>query len=436
MKGPSEKGNTQITGRKTSVAGMGESGIDLERAASRNIRVQCPNPDCRRVHVVDRRLARRKGRCPCGTLIPIPAVGAASTQPAAPRGKGATGRATVLRGHAPERPATAEHDVAPVTEVRIGCIGRGQAGKTVLFRCLAEHLVGDFFPSGLHADAGDPREVARMIRENEEARRLLRRCGLPPTEHASQTSCYLYDGDEPRVVYRMREVIGQILTHTLPDSAAPLQARYGEYLKALVGTHVLWVMVPCPPADPSPADRRRYANDLRITLAYLREALRLRPTKRPAAVALVLSKIDTLFENAEAAQAALTDDVLLDALGPLVTLIERSKHVSEAVIAPVTAFGFGNAVLREAADEPEGERAGPADEHVSGEPVWLLREGATPEPFNVKALFLWTLLAGLVHATRPHVLEEKSELGTLSRTLRGDLEGLAPWLVSVKGGPL
>jgi hypothetical protein len=435
MKGPSEKGKAQTTGRKTAVAGMGESGIDLERAASRTIRVQCPNPACRRVHVVDRRLARRKGRCPCGTLIPIPAVGA-SPPAAAPRAKGERGRATVLRGQTPERKAPAEHEPTPLTEVRIGCIGRGQAGKTVLFRCLAEHLVGDFFPSGLHADAGDPREVARMIHENEETRRLLRRCGLPPTEHATQTSCYLYEGDEPRVVYRMREVIGQILTHTLPDSAAPLQARYGEYLKALVNTHVLWVMVPCPPADPTPADRRRYANDLRITLAYLREALRLRSKKHPVAVALVLSKIDTLFADAAAAQAALADEVLLDALGPLVTLIERSKRVSEAVIAPVTAFGFGNAVLREAGDGPEGERSRPTDGHLGAEPVWLLREGANPEPFNVNALFLWTLLAGLVHAAGPHVLEERSNLGALCRTLRGDLEGVDPWLVTVKGGPV
>ena len=69
-----------------------------------------------------------------------------------------------------------------------------------------------------------------------------------------------------------------------------------------MNTHVLWAVVPCPPPDPSPRDRRRYANDLRITLAYLREALRLRTPEQPVAVALVLSKIDTLFPDAEEAQ--------------------------------------------------------------------------------------------------------------------------------------
>ena len=36
----------------------------------------------------------------------------------------------------------------------------------------------DFLRSGLHLDAADPRDVARMIRETEEARKLLRRSGL------------------------------------------------------------------------------------------------------------------------------------------------------------------------------------------------------------------------------------------------------------------
>src|SRR5204863_5986772 len=120
----------------------------------------------------------------------------------------------------------------------------------------------------------------------------------------------IYRGDERRVVCRMREVIGQVLTHTLPDSDDKLQARYTAYLKTLVNAHVLWVVVPCPPADPSPRDRRRYANDLRITVAYLREALRLRTLKRPAAVTLVLSKADALFTSATAARTALTDEVL------------------------------------------------------------------------------------------------------------------------------
>src|SRR5438445_12314581 len=77
-----------------------------------------------------------------------------------------------------------------VWEVRAGCIGRGHAGKTALFRALSEGPVGDFFPSGLHVDVGDPREVAQMIREAEETQRVLQASGLPPTLEAAQVRYY------------------------------------------------------------------------------------------------------------------------------------------------------------------------------------------------------------------------------------------------------
>src|SRR5437660_12461514 len=81
-----------------------------------------------------------------------------------------------------------------VWELRAGCIGRGHAGKTSLFRAMNEGPVGDFFPSGLHVDVGDPREVAQLIREAEETQRILQASGLPPTLVASQMRYYLYDG--------------------------------------------------------------------------------------------------------------------------------------------------------------------------------------------------------------------------------------------------
>jgi hypothetical protein len=232
----------------------------------------------------------------------------------------------------------------------------------------------------------------------------------------------------------MREVIGQVLTHTLPESEAGQQTHYGEYLKSLVNAHVLWVMVPCPPPNPGARDRRRYANDLRITIAYLREALRLRPLKQPAAVALVLSKIDTLFQDAEEARASLPDDVLRRALGPLVHLIDKSARVSDAAVIPVTAFGFGNAVLREPGGEREGALPEPADEPFGAEPLWLLREGVAPEPFNLDTLFLWTLLFGLFNQAGHGVVEAEEEVGEICRMLGEDLNAADPWLLPLKGG--
>ncbi len=370
------------------------------------IKVRCPNAACRKVHAVHPQFAGRRGKCPdCGAVVSVPA---APKSVAAPT------------------PAAAADAGSAV--VRVGCIGRGNAGKTALFHALGEGLVGDFLPSGLHADAADPREVARLIREAEETQRLLERSGLPPTAKPSDIQYCIYDGDDACIAYRMREVVGQILTHTLPDSAAELQVRYRDFLRSLVDAHVLWAVVPCPPPDPGPRDRRRYANDLRITVAYLREALRLRPRGEPVAVALVLSKIDTLFADAAEARAALTDDALRTALGPLINLVRTSPRVSDAAVVPVTAFGFGTAVRRDG----DAERDGAADEPFGAEPVWLLKEGVSPQPYNLDTLFLWTLLLGLYTQVGRGVNPETPIRG-IYRRLSDDLEKADPWLLAVKG---
>ncbi|HKB02463.1 MAG TPA: hypothetical protein VKD90_09595 [Gemmataceae bacterium] len=378
------------------------------------VTVRCPNEGCGKVYTVPARYAGRRAECAhCGTRTIIPA--AAGMAPA---------RRTKGSGNGRARSAG--------YEVRVGCIGRGHAGKTALFQVLGDSLVGEFLQSGLHLDAADPREVARMIREAEEAHKLLRQSGLPPTLEVSHNRYCVYEGDKRRVICKMREVIGQVLTHTLPNSEPQLQARYVDYIKNLVNAHVLWVVVPCPPADPQQRDRRRYANDLRITMAYLREALRLRTRPELAGVALVLSKTDALFQTAEEARAALTDDVLLQALGPLVQLIEQSQHVSDAAIVPVTAFGFGKAVLHPEADERHGA-PGSAEEPFGDEPIWLLREGESPAPYNLDTLFLWTLLLGLLNQAGPNPAA-RPKLDKVCRMLRDDLEAGSPWLVPFKGG--
>ncbi len=312
-----------------------------------------------------------------------------------------------------------------VCEVRAGCIGRGRAGKTALFRSLSEGPVGDFFPSGLHVDVGDPREVAQMIREAEETQRVLQTFGLPPTLDASQIRYYLYDGDQQRVIYKMREVIGQVLTHTLPDSTTEQQSRYDQYIKTLVDTHVLWAVIPCLPPNPSQRDRRRYSNDLRITSAYLREALRLRTKEQPVSVVLVLSKIDMLFKDEDEARAALTEDTLRSALGPLTHLVNKSSHVSDAIILPSTAFGFGNAVLREEVKETGGIDG--TEDPFGAEPTWLLKEGVTPTPYNLDTLVIWTLLFGLLNQ------ELHPEMDDLCQMLRDDLLNEDRWFLTLKG---
>src|SRR5262245_39941101 len=103
--------------------------------AADSISVRCPNPRCRTEYSVPARYAGRRARCAaCGTLTTIPGPRAAA--------------ARTRRTKAPE-----PGDESTQPEVRIGCIGRGHAGKTALFRALGDGLIGDFLPSGLHLDA-------------------------------------------------------------------------------------------------------------------------------------------------------------------------------------------------------------------------------------------------------------------------------------------
>jgi hypothetical protein len=414
MKGTHGNGTSNASGNHPAHGHAGEG--------ARSIKVRCPNQDCGKAYTVDSRHVGKRGKCEdCGTIFSIRDSGE-------PRRDSSKAEAEPNH-HQGEPPKAGRGDVRGV---RVGCIGRGHAGKTALFHALGEGLVGDFLPSGLHVDASDPREVARMIRENDETLRLLHECGLPPTLQASQMHYCLYAGDKRLAAYRMREVIGQVLTHTLPDSSPDLQARYGEYLKSLLNTHVLWSVVPCPPPDADAADHRRYANDLHIALAYLREALRLRTREQPAAVALVLSKIDAPFQTVEQARAALTDDVLRDALGPLVHLIEQSTNVSDAAIIPTSALGFGNTVRRESGTDRHEAPPESADDPFGSEPIWLLREGASARPFNLETLFLWTLLLGLLRQAGPGA-ETDEDVAAVCRMLGEDLEAGDPWLVPLKG---
>jgi hypothetical protein len=119
-------------------------------------------------------------------------------------------------------------------------------------------------------------------------------------------------------------------------------------------------------------------------------------------------------------------------LGPLVQLIEQSGHVSDAAIAPVTAFGFGKAVRRNDG-ERHGTEPGFSDEPFGDEPIWLLKDGESPEPYNLDALFLWSLLLGLLNQTNRNAGLDP-DWDTLCRMLRDDLEAGDPWLVPLKGG--
>src|SRR5438067_6004168 len=97
------------------------------------IRVRCPNPECGRGYKVPPEYAGKKARCSeCGTLTAIPRVvsTAAAREPAGRRAAPTPAAAAERRTRPARQPEPAAPPVARVREVRVGCIGRGHAGKT------------------------------------------------------------------------------------------------------------------------------------------------------------------------------------------------------------------------------------------------------------------------------------------------------------------
>ena len=230
--------------------------------------------------------------------------------------------------------------------LRLEKIGRSNAGKSALEWAFAKAVVSNFLPSGLQLDVENPQQVAELIEKDRNIRSRLENDPLLPTTEATPIKYLLYEGETPRLCLASHEVIGQILLNTKPNSPPEWKAKYQEYTDRLSVAHVIWVTLPVPPARATAADHERFEIDLKVTVGYLREALKLRTSDVPVVVALILTRGDSRYEDAETARRELTDEVLLQSLTPLVTLVRMSHKVSEAAIFFTSAYGFGTAVRR------------------------------------------------------------------------------------------
>lgn len=322
----------------------------------------------------------------------------------------------------------------PPTPVRVGVIGRGHAGKTAVFRTMAKGPLFDFLPSGLQLDLDDPLDLTAALQQTARTIDCLQHRGLDQTLDTPEIHYFLLEGERKRLVMESREVVGQVLTHTTKASPPEQLDRYKRYVTDLAAAHVLWTVIPCPPPNATAADRDRYANDLKITAAYVKEALRHRSEQQPIAVAIMMTKVDTLFPSAAEARRLLPDHVLKEALGPLVNTVVASAKVSDAAILPVSAFGFGNAVLKsDEAGEPDDDPDGGSPTIESGELEWVLRPGGTAEPYNFATLMVFSLLFGLLNQEVDYNGVDEPALARICRLLSEDVDAVEGWYVPVKG---
>src|SRR6266545_4234454 len=73
------------------------------------------------------------------------------------------------------------------------------------------------------------------------------------------------------------------------------------------------------------------------------------------------------------------------------------------------------------------------DDPFGAEPIWLLREGVTPRPYNLDTLVIWTLLFGLLEQDVRNSPENSSEITELCQMLRDDLLAEDRWFLPLKG---
>lgn len=311
--------------------------------------------------------------------------------------------------------------------LRLEKIGRGNAGKSALEWAFARATVSSFSASGLQLDVENPQLVAELIAKDRAIRSRLENDPLLPTTEATPINYFLYEGETPRCCLASHEVIGQILQNTTPSSPQSWKEKYQEYMTRLPAAHMLWVMIPIPPLQATGADRERFENDLRLTVGYLREALKLRTSDSPVVVALLLTRVDSRYDDVETARRELTDEVVLQSLMPLVRLVQMSGKVSEAAAFVTSAYGFGSAV-RKPDVPPNGENNHPTDQDGQ----WTLLPGAHIEPFNLSALAVWTLYHGLFEQKVDETAPEARTLTRVLEHLRYDLDNTEGWIIPVK----
>jgi hypothetical protein len=319
---------------------------------------------------------------------------------------------------------------SPLVTLRLEPFCREHGGKTALQSCLSRGPLLGAQDSGLELTAADPRVLNQWVRQALERYRDLQVRGLTSTPTPAVTEYVLCEADEPRATLQWKDGVGQLLSHPTPDSPEDVQVRWSEMIDHLAQADILAALVNCPPAGAS-ADLARFEQELQLQAAYLREALKRRPAARPAALALVINKIDTCFASAREARDALTDERLRTALARLVRLAEGSTKVGMAAIIPVSAFGFGTTVSAAASSngrDPVSTTRG-ASPLSEGETEWLLKPDTTPQPFNLTGMVWWCLMAGLLLQPADG---RQQELARLARMLADDLESMDAWFVPLR----
>jgi hypothetical protein len=311
----------------------------------------------------------------------------------------------------------------PTLRLAVEPFGPEHSGKTALQSCLFQGLLRRHMPSGLELTAADPRTLNLWFRETLERYRDLQVRGLASSLAPALIEYILFQADEPRVTLQWRDAVGQVFSHTTPESPEDQQARWDEAMAHVGRADVILPLIGCPP-DGSPEELDRFELKQQHLADNLRRALAHRPPDQPpAALGIVVNKLSAGFASEAEAREALTAERLRSALPRLVHLAEHSARIGMAAIILVDAFGFDTVVPAAEEAAASGGGCSPLSE---GEVEWLLKPGVQPAPFGLDGLAWWCTAAGLM--LRP-ADDRRDELAALARRLDDDLRAIDAWVV-------
>lgn len=104
---------------------------------------------------------------------------------------------------------------------------------------------------------------------------------MTTTPEPNVTEFLLCEADTPRASVQWKDSVGQLLTHTVPESPEALQRRWDEMIEQLASADVLLPPINCPPAGGAD-DLERFEGELQLQAGILRAALQKRRPTGPS----------------------------------------------------------------------------------------------------------------------------------------------------------
>ena len=322
--------------------------------------------------------------------------------------------------------ASANHAVLPVHLEIIGC----EAGGKTLLQLSMVNNVGRYM-GDLFLTAKDPLAFNTMRIEMLERLNGFTNQPMDPTVIEKGFQFTVIHRDEPRILMKGTDPIGQVFSNASETSNPEWLERYQNCVGRLANASVLHVVIPAVPTNSSLADRLRFDRNVTLASSYLQQALAMRDPDSPCAVAIVGTKIDILADSAERARESITEETLRDCFDPLVRMVQDSKRVRHAAIIPVSSTGFGTMRLMEGVTRPSvpGEKPGAL---TGAEPPYILKAGTMPLPFNVRTLLAWTLWAGALPQKVDPQGDDIPELNAVIGQLENQLKADDAWLIPIR----